>query len=270
MKKIVIITSNQIRHTYFRRMFANSKNIDVLRSYVEFNSPTKPARELDAIEINHFLAREKTEEDFFLGVINQIEDESKPLKIAKGEINEQKYINEIKELKVDYIITFGCCILKKSFLEEFEGKIINVHLGISPYYLGAGTNFHALVNGDFQCTGYTFMFMDEGIDTGEVIHQARAVLYPFDNAHQIGNRLIRDMVNDFIRLISNFELVKPIQNIINTHETIICKIKDANVEKTIALYDSFRRGSVQDYLLKEHKKVKEYPILEQEFMKICS
>ncbi len=267
MKKVVIITSNQLRHTYLRTMFAWHKEISVLRTYVEYSSSKQEENSLDPIEVKHFFAREMSEEDFFSGVIKSIDDLSNSVEIEKNLINEERYISEIRCLNVDYIVTFGCCILRGDFLKEFKGKIINVHLGISPYYLGAGTNFHSIINGDFQCTGYTFMFMDEGIDTGEVIHQARARIFPFDNVHQIGNRLIKDMVQDFTKLISKFELVNKMEPIRSDYEPITCFIKDSTLAKTKELYKKFQQGAVEKYLSIEDKKIKDYPIIEQDFMK---
>ena len=52
------------------------------------------------------------------------------------------------------------------------------------------------------------MYLDEGIDTGEIIHQGRPKIFPYDNPHQIGNRLIKKMTKDFIKLVINFDLIK--------------------------------------------------------------
>ena len=41
MKNIIIITSNKLRHDYFRIMFSVDKNINVLKSYVEDWSKNK-------------------------------------------------------------------------------------------------------------------------------------------------------------------------------------------------------------------------------------
>ena len=62
---------------------------------------------------------------------------------------------------------------------------------MSPYYRGSGTNFWPFVNNELQFIGATFMHIDEGVDTGEIIHQIRANIFHDDNIHQIGNRLIR-------------------------------------------------------------------------------
>jgi len=47
-------------------------------------------------------------------------------------------------------------------------------LGLSPYYLGSGTNYWPLVNEKPEFVVATFMHIDTDIDTEEIIHQIRA------------------------------------------------------------------------------------------------
>jgi phosphoribosylglycinamide formyltransferase 1 len=267
MKSIVILTSNSLRHDYLRIMFGLNPEINVLRSYIEVPKNIETQPDLSEIEKNHFLTRSKTEIDFFSDIVSSSKDSSNPVSIEKNNINDQSYINEVKKLNPDLIITFGCCIIRENFLEAFKNKIINVHLGISPYYLGAGTNFISMVNNDLQCTGYTFMYMDQGIDTGEIIHQARAEVCLFDNMHQIGNRLIKNMVHDFVKLVSNFHLIKKIHPVASNINPIICFNRDATKLKTIELYNNFLNGSVKNFLANKEELESRYPIIEQNFLK---
>lgn len=272
MKNIIIITSNAIRHNYFKILFSSNKNINVLRTYVEgaddfkLNSSSLDINKLDDLEYLHFLMRTNTEYDFFSNIIENCNDNSKSRFIEKNFINKNSIVQEIIELNPDLIITYGCSIIKSSLIDIFSNRIINVHLGISPYYFGAGTNFHALVNNDFQCEGYTFMYMDEGIDTGEIIHQSRAKIYPFDNPHQIGNRLIKQMTNDFINLIINFEKIKPTEKVTKIVGKTY-KIKDATKDLTFKLYKNFRENAVLDYLKNQQSLCIKYPLIEQSFLK---
>ena len=48
----------------------------------------------------------------------------------------------------DVVLVFGTGILREALLSAFPGRLINIHLGLSPYYRGAGTNFWPLVNGE--------------------------------------------------------------------------------------------------------------------------
>jgi phosphoribosylglycinamide formyltransferase 1 len=272
MKNIIIITSNSIRHNYFKTLFSLQDDINVLRTYTEANDQFEletiaiTKEKLDNLQAIHFDVRHNTEYDFFSDIIEYCEDKSNTKIIEKGEINSAHIVNEIIELNPDLIITYGCSIIKPSLIEDFRNQIINVHLGISPYYFGAGTNFQALVNEEFQFVGYTFMYMDEGIDTGKIIHQSRAKVLPFDNPHQIGNRLIKQMTKDFIKLIENFSLIEDKDRVTDFVGKTF-KNKDATNNLTLKLYENFKRDSVFNYLKKKELLERKYPIIEQDFLK---
>ncbi len=272
MTNIVIITSNNIRHNYFKIIMSQHKEINVLITYAEsiidFTLKQKNIIEnnLDSKVKLHFDARHNTEYDFFSDTIEYCIDKSNTKIINKGEINNPNIIDEIINLNPDLIVTYGCSIIKPKLIDAFQNKIINVHLGLSPYYFGSGTNFHCLVNDEFQFEGYTFMYMDEGIDTGNIIHQVRARILPFDNPHQIGNRLIKLMTKDFIKLVVNFNLVKPKEKVTKFIGKTY-KNKDATDDLTLKLYNNFNDDAVLKYLKHAKRLNKKYPLIVQDFLK---
>lgn len=84
-----------------------------------------------------FKKRAATELDFFSDIINYAADNSNPVFIEPKEINKQNLINEIIKFNPDLIITYGCSIINPPLIDYFPRKIINVHLGLSPYYFGS-------------------------------------------------------------------------------------------------------------------------------------
>ena len=88
-----------------------------------------------------------------------------PEKIRKN----QEFIEEIKKLKPDLIcvVAYGK-ILPKEILEIPKLGCINVHGSLLPKYRGAAPIQWAVLNGDKK-TGITTMYMDEGMDTGDMI-----------------------------------------------------------------------------------------------------
>lgn len=88
-----------------------------------------------------------------------------PLKVK----NNEEFINEIKSLNPDVIcvVAYGK-ILPKEILEIPKLGCINVHGSLLPKYRGAAPIQWAILNGDTK-TGITTMFMDEGMDTGDMI-----------------------------------------------------------------------------------------------------
>ena len=88
-----------------------------------------------------------------------------PLKVR----NNLEFIEEIKSLKPDVIcvVAYGK-ILPKEILEIPKMGCINVHGSLLPKYRGAAPIQWAVLNGD-KTTGITTMYMDEGMDTGDMI-----------------------------------------------------------------------------------------------------
>ena len=88
-----------------------------------------------------------------------------PLKVKKNE----EFIEELKKLKPDVIcvVAYGK-ILPKEVLEIPRLGCINVHGSLLPKYRGAAPIQWAVLNGDNK-TGVTTMYMDVGMDTGDMI-----------------------------------------------------------------------------------------------------
>ena len=88
-----------------------------------------------------------------------------PIKVRKNE----EFINEVRGLNPDVlvVVAYGK-ILPKEILEIPKYGAINVHGSLFPKYRGAAPIQWAVINGEAE-TGITTMFMDEGMDTGDMI-----------------------------------------------------------------------------------------------------
>ena len=83
--------------------------------------------------------------------------------------NNNEFIEEMKNLKPDVIVVVAYGkILPKEILEIPPLGCINVHASLLPKYRGAAPIQWAVLNGD-KTTGVTTMYMDEGMDTGDMI-----------------------------------------------------------------------------------------------------
>ena len=145
-------------------------------------------------------------------------------------------------------------------MKKFAGRFINVHLGLSPYYRGSGTNYWPMVNGEFEFIGATFMHIDAGIDTGEIIHQIRPDIIWGDSPSQIGNRLITDMAYTFIKIINNFENLKDLEQVAEYDENRYYTKKDYSENSVKLMYDSFNEN-LNSFLQNKDYKLSKVPIL---------
>ena len=103
--------------------------------------------------------------------------------------NDEEFINEIKELNPDIIcvVAYGK-ILPKEILEIPKLGCINVHASLLPKYRGAAPIQWAVLNGD-KTTGITTMYMDEGMDTGDMILKEEVTIGEDETTGELWDRL---------------------------------------------------------------------------------
>lgn len=108
-----------------------------------------------------------------------------PLKVK----NNIEFIDEIKALKPDVIcvVAYGK-ILPKDILEISKYGCINVHASLLPKYRGAAPIQWAILNGDKK-TGVTTMYMDIGMDTGDMILKQEVEIGEDETTGELWDRL---------------------------------------------------------------------------------
>ena len=207
---VITLTGNETRHKYFKVKLSLSENINVIKTYAESNESSLLNRVVNNksssnLERHHVVARDQSELDYFQDYLKCNQDLSKTTLIPKGHINEYRIVENIIKLNPDFIVCYGSSIIKSELITHFANRFINVHLGISPYYRGSGTNVWPIINSEFDLIGATYMFLNKGIDTGNIIHQIRAKIFLGDSPHSIGNRLIKKMTDVYIELLNKFQ-----------------------------------------------------------------
>ena len=103
--------------------------------------------------------------------------------------NNTEFIEEIKKLKPDVIcvVAYGK-ILPKEILDIPEKGCINVHGSLLPEYRGAAPIQWAVLNGDKK-TGVTTMYMDVGMDTGDIILKEEVTIGDDETTGELWDRL---------------------------------------------------------------------------------
>ncbi len=89
-------------------------------------------------------------------------------------------------IKPDILILGGTRIIKDYILAIPRIGTLNVHPGLLPKYQGVDVIPWAIYNNDE--VGITVHFVDEGIDTGKIISQAKIVINPGDNLQSISQK----------------------------------------------------------------------------------
>lgn len=124
-----------------------------------------------------------------------------PQKIRKN----IEFIEKIKDLKPDVIcvVAYGK-ILPQEILDIPKLGCINVHGSLLPKYRGAAPIQWAVLNGETE-TGITTMYMDAGMDTGDMILKEKVYIGENETTGELWNRL-SDMGGNL--LVKTLELVE--------------------------------------------------------------
>jgi len=105
------------------------------------------------------------------------------------DINDDEFLAFIQsKLKPDVIVSIGCeQIFEKGILGLPGLGCINVHPSLLPKYRGPSPLFWVLANGESE-TGVTVHYMDEKVDNGDIILQAKIVIGVGDTEHSLVGR----------------------------------------------------------------------------------
>ena len=79
-------------------------------------------------------------------------------------------------------------ILPANFVSALKGKLINIHPSLLPDFKGAHAVRDALAAGATR-TGVTIHYVDEGVDTGEIIVQSEVMIEQGDTEHSLHERI---------------------------------------------------------------------------------
>lgn len=101
----------------------------------------------------------------------------------------RKEFEKLKNLDIDLIVTcaYGQ-IIPKEVLDMPKYGCINVHASILPKYRGSAPIQWCLFNND-DVTGVTIMYMDEGMDTGDIIKIKEIPILDSDNVGTLHDKL---------------------------------------------------------------------------------
>jgi hypothetical protein len=106
------------------------------------------------------------------------------------------------------------------------------------------------------------MHLDAGVDTGPILHQMRARVFPGDTPHQIGNRLIGDMTAVCIELIRQPGTLGPGIRPPAPPGARVYRRRDFTPDAVETLYANFRGGLVERDLADQAARARRAPIHE--------
>jgi len=112
-----------------------------------------------------------------------------PSQFSSREQWAEKLLANVQHHQPDLVVLAGFMkILPANFVSALRGKLINIHPSLLPEFKGAHAVRDALSAGATK-TGVTIHFVDEGVDTGEIIVQSAVAIVPGDTEQVLHERI---------------------------------------------------------------------------------
>lgn len=104
-------------------------------------------------------------------------------------------LEEVNKLNVDLIVLAGYLVrIPEAMVHEYSHRIINIHPSLIPSFCGVGyygLRVHeAVLEKGVKVTGATVHYVDEGMDTGEIIYQKAVEVLDGDTPETLQRRVM--------------------------------------------------------------------------------
>ena len=137
--------------------------------------------------------------------------------IQPESFEDEDFLKRIKKFNADVFVVVAFKILPKNVWTIPQLGTINIHASLLPNLRGAAPINWAIIHG-LKITGLTSFFINEGVDTGDIIDQIETPINKTDNFGSLYEKLKNMSGNFILKTLENLNERKPqksIQNIIN-------------------------------------------------------
>ncbi|HWA70560.1 MAG TPA: formyltransferase family protein [Rhizomicrobium sp.] len=197
--KAIILTSKGLRHRYFIRQV--TRHFDVPFALAEEKKNYYVQQQQDSpLVAQHFRDIAEAEKTWFGGEAGQAAAPIHPVE----DLNADACVAQALAEKPDVICLYGTTILKAPWLEAFPDKIVNLHLGLSPFYRGSATLFWPFVHRELEHLGTTIHLAVAKVDAGNILARVDTDLRPGEDYYAITTRLIRDSIDRTPEVVAGY------------------------------------------------------------------
>lgn len=130
-------------------------------------------------------------------------------------LKDNSFSGELEAINPDVIIVVAYGkILPEYILNYPKYGCINIHASLLPKYRGAGPIQHSIIGGE-KITGVTSMYMEKGLDTGDMLLREETEIGEYENCEELYERLSRigaEVLSKTLRLAESGELKREKQN----------------------------------------------------------
>ena len=264
--RVVVLTGDQDRHRWVAREIAKEYTVALIVHEKKPTTYEDIAKTYPEVA-KHFAINQFYEQKFLFE--EEQCSETYPhvpvIELPRKAINEKNLVRFVKTQDPDVIFLFGASILSSYWFDVFGSKIINMHLGLSPYFRGSGTNFWPLYLGQPEYVGATIHVAVEEVDAGGIICQVRPEIEVTDTLYDINIKTLKTGVAALLQSGRDFLAgIEPIdQEGLSYDRYKVWRKRDLTADAVKTVWENFCSGMVGEYL--KHREVRNHdaPIIDK-------
>lgn len=258
--RVGILTSDDIRHRFFVNTLRSRFDVVCICYQNTGYAPVDVAAAADDAAARcvraHFARRTDMERRFF-GHDAEIVPNSRSVAVRRLDVRSlsaPQTVSLLQDARVDVVAVYGTSLIRNPLLAHFAGRMINLHLGLSPYYRGTATNFYPLVNDEPEYVGATIHLIDAGIDSGPIACHARPEICADDTPHSVGCKAIAAGIDAFCDALEAFTAgrLRPVPQWPVKNARLYLR-KDYRPEHVVRLYDLMAGGLFERYVARAER-----------------
>ncbi len=154
-----------------------------LKSLIKFSKLKK-----SPISIEIIISNNPKSKGLILGKIYNIK--KKIINFKKQNLAEKNILFELKKNKINLICLAGFMkILSKNFINNFNGKILNIHPSLLPKFKGLNTHKRVIDNKE-KYSGCTVHYVNSKLDSGKIILQKKIKINKNDTPKSLSKKIL--------------------------------------------------------------------------------
>ncbi len=253
--RIAILTSVDTRHRFFVQALREVYDVcAVAYERTGYSPSTVIGKGLTGEEAKvvtrHFAERTRQEEIYFGDRAEMVAPGAGCAvhHIEPGGLNAPGTVEFLVAARPDFVVVYGTNLIRQPLLGAFAGRMINMHLGLSPYYRGTATNFYPLLNEEPQYVGATIHLIDPGIDSGPILCHARPEITLGDMPHTIGCKAILAGTDAMIAVLGRADRLSPVPQWAAPGGGRLYLRRDYHPRQVVELYAKLGAGLIERYV----------------------
>ena len=146
-------------------------------------------RKVSPIEINLVISNNVKAKGLKFAKLYKIK--KKVYNYNKNKVSEKRILKDLKLNNIKLICLAGFMkILSKDFIQNFKGKILNIHPSLLPKYKGLNTHYRAIQNKE-KYSGCTVHLVNSKLDSGKIILQKKVKLSKKETPSSLQKKILK-------------------------------------------------------------------------------